>query len=76
MFALRGLAVSFSVFVIVYAVLSLAVSLGWRTVWQRSQRHPVRRIADLLFAFRVFPLAAAAVITAAFTVPMQPRNSR
>jgi Zn-dependent protease with chaperone function len=69
MFALRGLAVSFSVFVIVYAVLSLAVSLGWRPVRQRSQRHPVRRIADLLFALRVFPLAAAAVITAAFTVP-------
>lgn len=69
MFALRGIAVSFSVFAIVYCVLSLAVLIGWRAVWQRSQRHPVRRIADLLFALRVFPLAAAAAITAAFTVP-------
>jgi len=69
MFAARGLAVSFSVFVMVYCALSLAVCLVWRAVWLRSQRHPVRRIADLLFALRMLPLVAAAVITAAFTVP-------
>lgn len=69
MFAVRGIAVSFSVFVMVYCTLSLAVSLCWRRVWLRSQRHGVRRRADLLFALRMFPLASAALITAAFTVP-------
>lgn len=69
MFALRGIAVSFSVFVLVYCALSLAVCLAWQSIWLRIQRHPARRIADLLFALRVFPLASAAVITAVFTVP-------
>jgi Zn-dependent protease with chaperone function len=78
MFAARGIAVSLSVFVMMYSVLSLAVCLGWRAVRQHSRRHPVRRIADLLFALRLFPLTAAAVITAAFTVPsfllLEPRT--
>jgi len=74
MFAARGLAVSFSVFLLVYCALSLAVCLTWRKVWirlekQYVQKHPVRRVADLLFAWRMFPLVTAAVITAAFTVP-------
>jgi Zn-dependent protease with chaperone function len=69
MFAARGIAVSFSVFVMVYCVLSLTVCLAWRTVQSRIKRLPVRRVADLLFALRMFPLATAAVITAAFTVP-------
>lgn len=69
MFAARGIAVSFSIFVMVYCVLSLAVCLSWRSVWLYSQRHPVRRIADLLFGLRMLPLVTAAVITAAFTVP-------
>lgn len=69
MFATRGLAVSFSVFVMVYCALSLAVCFSWRRVRIYGQKHPVRRIADLLFALRMFPLVTAAVITAAFTVP-------
>ena len=69
MFAARGLAVSLSVFVMVYCVLSLAVCLAWRTAHSRIERLPVRRVADLLFALRMFPLATATVITAAFTVP-------
>src|SRR5580658_6124586 len=69
MFAARGVAVSFSVFVMVYCVLSLVVSLGWRTLWRYTQGHPVGRVADWLFALRMFPLLTAAVITAAFTVP-------
>lgn len=69
MFAARGIAVSLSVFMMVYCVVSLVVCLCWRTVWLHSQRLPVRRIADLLFAVRMFPLVTAAVITAAFTVP-------
>ena len=69
MFALRGVAISFSVFVMVYCALSLAVSLGWRSIWLHVQAKPARRIADLLFALRMLPLFSAAVITAAFTVP-------
>ena len=69
MFAARGIAVSLSVFVLVYCVLSLAVCVCWHRLWLQSQRHSARQIADLLFTLRVFPLATAAVITAAFTVP-------
>jgi len=78
MFAARGIAVSFSVFVMVYCVLSLAVCLAWRKVRLYSEKHPVRHIADLLFAVRLFPLVTAAIITAAFTVPsfllLEPRT--
>jgi beta-lactamase regulating signal transducer with metallopeptidase domain len=78
MFAARGVAVSFSVFVLVYGALSLVVCLTWRRVWLRSQRYPTRRVADLLFGLRMIPLIAAAVITAAFTVPsfllLEPRS--
>ncbi len=69
MFAARGLTVSFSVFLMVYCALSLGVCLTWQKVALFLHKHPVRRIADLLFAWRILPLAAAAVITAAFTVP-------
>ncbi|MGA8343352.1 MAG: M56 family metallopeptidase [Candidatus Sulfotelmatobacter sp.] len=69
MFVVRGLAVSFSVFVMVYCLLSLAVCLCWRTVRLHSQRHPARWIANLLFALRMLPLLTAALITAALTVP-------
>lgn len=69
MFAARGIAVSFSVFLMVYCVLSLAVCLTWRKVWLYCQRYPARRVADLLFTLRLFPLVTAAAITAAFTVP-------
>lgn len=69
MFAVRGLAVSFSVFVMVYGILSIAVALTWRRVDAWSQHLPVQRISSLLFALRMFPLVTAAVITAAFTIP-------
>jgi Zn-dependent protease with chaperone function len=76
MFVARGVAVSFSVFVMVYCVLSLGMCLSWRTFRLHPQRHAVRRIADLLFALRIFPLVIATVVTAAFTVPsllLEPR---
>jgi Zn-dependent protease with chaperone function len=69
MFVARGFAVSFSVFVMVYCVLSLGMCLSWRTFRLHPQRHAVRRIADLLFGLRIFPLVIATVVTAAFTVP-------
>src|SRR5579864_9133823 len=69
MFAARGFAVSLSVFVLVYCILSLAVGFAWRRFWDYSHKFSIRHTADFLFAFRILPLAAAAVITAAFTVP-------
>ncbi len=69
MFVVRGLAVSFSVFVLVYGVLSLAVGLTWRGVNAWARHLPVRRLSSLLFAVRMFPLVSAAVITAAFALP-------
>ena len=69
MFAARGIAISCSVFLLVYCVLSLGVCLGWRRVWWHSQGYSARRIANLLFALRMSPLAAAVVVTAVFTVP-------
>jgi Zn-dependent protease with chaperone function len=69
MFATRGIAVSLSVFVIVYSVLSLALACGWRRAWLWAQRLSVRRAADMLFALRVFPFVTAALMTAALTVP-------
>lgn len=69
MFALRGIAISFSVFFLVYCALSLAVAGSWRWFHRWFWRHRVHRVADLLFGIRIFPCVAAAMITAALTVP-------
>ncbi|MFZ0957509.1 MAG: M56 family metallopeptidase [Candidatus Sulfotelmatobacter sp.] len=78
MFAARLVAVSCSVFVLVYSGLSLAVSCGWRRFWLYGRKYPVRHCADLLFGLRMFPLVAAVAVTAAFTVPsfvlLEPRS--
>lgn len=79
MFAARGIAVSFSVFVLLYGVLSLAVCCAWRRVWPWIKRYPVGRTADLLFALRLLPFLAAVAVTAFFTVPsflvLEPRTT-
>jgi Zn-dependent protease with chaperone function len=69
MFAARAIAVSFSVFVMVYCALSLVVCFAWRWFLLHVEHYPMRRFADLLFGLRIFPLTTAAVITAIFTVP-------
>jgi hypothetical protein len=69
MFAARGIAVSFSVFAIVYVALSLGVCRTWQRIWMRAHGQSARRMADLLFALRILPLVVATVVTAAFTVP-------
>ncbi len=69
MFALRGLDISFAVFVLIYCVLSLAVALTWRKAFGLLQQNPVHRVSNVLFVLRMFPLVTAALITAAFTVP-------
>lgn len=78
MFELRGLDVSFSAFAMVYLVLSAVVALTWRRVHQWMIDRPIAQLADLLFVLRMFPLIAAALLTAAFTVPsfllLEPRS--
>jgi beta-lactamase regulating signal transducer with metallopeptidase domain len=78
MFALRGIAVSFSVFLIVYGAASLAVLCTWKRVYQRVHDLPMQRLGNLFFALRMFPLVMAALITAAFAVPsfllLEPRS--
>jgi beta-lactamase regulating signal transducer with metallopeptidase domain len=78
MFLARGIAVSFSIFVIFYGGLSVAVWCLWRRVWRFGQRHSAERCADLLFALRLLPFAIASVVTLAFAVPsfllLEPRS--
>jgi beta-lactamase regulating signal transducer with metallopeptidase domain len=69
MFAMRGIAVSLSVFAIVYCALSVAVCGVWRRVWLGGQQYSARRCADLLFALRLAPLLAAAGVTLLLAVP-------
>ncbi len=68
MFALRGIAVSFSIFFILYSALSLAVCLAWRRVWFYAEPSAKRR-ADLLFALRMAPVVAAMGVTLVLAVP-------
>lgn len=69
MFALRGIAISLSVFAILYCALSIGVPFLLRPVQFRTRKHPVRQIADLLFALRMFPLVTAGLVTAVFAIP-------
>ena len=69
MFAVRGFAVSFSIFVVLYSVLSVGVCCLWRSVSLGGKRYPARRCADLLLALRMMPFAVAAGVTLALAVP-------
>lgn len=69
MFAARGIAVSFSIFFILYSALSLAVCMVWRTAWRYGQQGSAKRCADLLFVLRMAPLLIATGVTLAFAVP-------
>ncbi|HTC55369.1 MAG TPA: hypothetical protein VK706_03070 [Candidatus Sulfotelmatobacter sp.] len=78
MFAVRGIAVSFSIFILLYGGLSLAVWGVWRRVWLASQQYSARRSADLLFALRLLPFVVATGATLALAVPsfllLEPRT--
>jgi beta-lactamase regulating signal transducer with metallopeptidase domain len=69
MFALRGIGVSFAIFFLVYACLSVAVCFVWGKVRRYGRQFPVSRFSNLLFGLRALPLIAAACITFALTVP-------
>jgi len=78
MFAARGIAICLSVFAILYAALSVAVILTWRHLGFYKRRLSPRRSANLLFLWRMFPLAAAAGATLFLAVPsfvlLEPRT--
>jgi Zn-dependent protease with chaperone function len=69
MFAARGMAVSASVFFLLYLTLSLAICCWWNRIFGYSRTLPAKHRADVLFALRMFPAMAAAAVTAAFIVP-------
>jgi beta-lactamase regulating signal transducer with metallopeptidase domain len=69
MFAVRGVAVSFSIFFIFYSVLNLAVGLVWRRVWDCRRQGSARSCADALFVLRMIPWVVSAVVTLLFAVP-------
>jgi beta-lactamase regulating signal transducer with metallopeptidase domain len=69
MFAVRGISVSFTVFFIVYTMLSLMVCLTWRSFAFFAKNLPSSRRANFLFALRIAPLTAAAGLTLVFAVP-------
>ena len=69
MFAVRGIAVSFSIFVMLYCALSLAVCGVWRSVRPGGQQDSARRWADLLFTLRLLPFVVATGVTLALAVP-------
>jgi hypothetical protein len=69
MFIIRGIALSFTVFVLLYVWLSGLVGWGWGVVARISSRFSPRVRADLLFALRVLPLGLSVVATLVFMVP-------
>jgi Zn-dependent protease with chaperone function len=79
MFLARGIAVSLTVFVLLYIALSLVISGGWNFHRRCTRQFSIARSARVLFLLRIFPLLASALITLAFTVPsfwlLEPRSS-
>ncbi len=68
-YALRGMAVSFSIFFALYLALSLVVGMIWRRGWFYGQRHSAQLCCDRLFALRIAPFLLAIVGTLFFAIP-------
>jgi beta-lactamase regulating signal transducer with metallopeptidase domain len=69
MFALRGAAISITVFVMVYCALSVLIASCWRIIFRSCARLPGRRSAQVLFSLRMLPVLCAAGLTSLFAVP-------
>jgi len=69
MYTLRGVAICFAIFFILYSALSAVVILVWRKVWSYGQKHSPRKCSDLLFALRMSPLVIALIVTFALALP-------
>lgn len=77
MYAVRGLAVSISIFVLLYSGLSAVVCV-WPRILLYGQRRSASRCADLLFAIRLAPFVVATGLTLFLAVPsfllLEPRT--
>ncbi len=69
MFLARGIALSLSVMVLLYASLSLVVGWGWRMVERCFRRFSAQVTADFLFSLRIMPLVLSGLATLVFMVP-------
>ena len=69
MFAVRGIAVSSAIFVLLYSALSLVVCGVWRILCRRRHRDTGTHSADFLFVLRMAPFILAAGATLLFAVP-------
>jgi Zn-dependent protease with chaperone function len=80
MFLLRGVAVSLSVFFLLYALLSLVVAKAWKAVALLIRFRSERQFADALFLARILPLAVASLTALLLIVPsfvlFEPRGSQ
>jgi Zn-dependent protease with chaperone function len=78
MFALRGIAVSLAIAVIVYVCVAILISVGWRLVWSVACHYAAESVANLLFILRLAPLVVAVIATLVFAVPsfllLEPRT--
>jgi hypothetical protein len=69
MYAVRGVAICFSTFFLVYIAASTAVILAWpRLVLHARERSP-RVCSDILFSLRLCPLVLATLVTLLFAAP-------
>jgi Zn-dependent protease with chaperone function len=78
MFALRGLAITLSVFAIVYGLLSVLIYLTWHRVRELLGYGPIRRVAGILFALRMAPMIVAFLLAVFLAAPsfvlLEPRG--
>jgi hypothetical protein len=86
MFALRGITVSLTFFVVIYCLLSLLVAVAWRALSWRAfpsrsmllRTRSERNLANMLFGLRILPMVASTVITLGLVVPsfqlLEPRS--
>jgi beta-lactamase regulating signal transducer with metallopeptidase domain len=65
LFALRGLTISLSIFVLAYAALRLSVACGWSL----TRRRLPWMSPNALYTLQVGPFLSAAMIVGAFTIP-------
>jgi BlaR1 peptidase M56 len=76
MFALRGIAVSLTCFVLLYGLVSALVAIVWRPL---KRLHVAQQsVAALLFGLRILPLLASVIITFTLVAPsfqrLEPRS--
>lgn len=69
MYTLRGLAICFSTFFLVYIAASAAVIFVWPRLIVKAKEWSPRTCADILFSLRLSPLALATLLTLLFAAP-------